>query len=251
MNIVRIQTLACKECMRFLRVYNQTILSPVVNAVIFFIIFTVAFGANSHGFSGISYSVIDATGLISMYTLQASYYNTQSTISIAKMLGFIKDYTITPLQSNEIMIAMVIAGIVRAFFVGIITFVVLVFFVQIPIHNIYIAIYYILVGTILFAMIGIMVGFSSSDFDKAHAYTSYIITPLTMLSGTFYSAESLPQPWHNIVLFNPVFYIIDGFRFGMTGIGNHSVVTFTIPLILLVVCTYLANVLLKKGLNHG
>lgn len=250
MNIIRVKTLFTRECMRFLRVYNQTVLSPIINALIFFMIFTVAFAGRAKGFDGISYEVIVGTGLVAMSALQAAYFNTQSTISIARMLGFIKDYTIAPLTMAEIFTAMIAAAVVRAFCVGIVTFTVLAFFVDFSMGNLGFALFYIFIGAMLFAAIGVVVGFVSPDFDKAHAYTSYIVTPLTMLSGTFYAAESLPMPWRNVVLYNPVFYVINGFRSGFTGESTNSSWTSLLVLIfLLVVFCILAVNFLKKGLR--
>ncbi|MFT4967584.1 MAG: ABC-2 type transport system permease protein [Candidatus Deianiraeaceae bacterium] len=248
MNIIRLHTLFKKECMRFFRVYHQTILSPVVNALIFYLIFTVAFAGRSKGFDGTPFNLIVATGLIAMSALQAAYFNTQSTISIAKMLGFIKDYTIAPLTTIEMYIAMVISSVVRAMCVASITFCIMMFFVSFPVHSVFISLYYIILGTILFASIGVFIGFIAQDFDKAHAYTAYIVTPLTMLSGTFYSASILPEPWKAIVLFNPVFYIIDGFRFGMTGIGEGHSLTGAVMILSTVVFFGIIGVFaLKKG----
>ena len=220
MNSIRLFTLLKKECVRFLKVYNQTIISPVINALIFFVIFTTAFGGSV---SGASYTVIVATGLIAMSALQAAYQNTQATITVAKLLGFIKDYTMTPLTNAEIIIAMTLASLIRALIVAVVTYIALMPFVIIHPHNIWIALYYLCVGSIVFSFVGILIGFACSDFDKAHAYTSYIITPLTMLSGTFYSITLLSPSWQKIVLLNPVFYIIEGFRFGMTGVGGNHI----------------------------
>ena len=249
MNFIRVSTLFQRECMRFLRVYNQTILSPIINALIFYLIFTVAFAGRTKGFDGVSYNAIVATGLVAMSALQAAYFNTQSTISIARMLGFIKDYTIAPLTMPEVFLAMIGASVVRAFCVGFVTFVALSFFVEFASYNIMASLMYMLLGIILFATIGVVVGFISQDCDKAHAYTSYIVTPLTMLSGTFYSAESLPMPWWHIVIYNPVFHIIDGFRSGLIGGGSSSWVEFAVLVILLIAFCFLAVRFLKKGLE--
>lgn len=218
MNKIRFYSLLKKECVRFLKVYNQTIISPVINALIFFAIFTTAFKSASTG--GESYTAIVATGLIIMSALQAAYQNTQATITVAKLLGFIKDYTMTPLTNAEIIIAMTLASLIRALIVAVVTYIALMPFVIIQPHNIWIALYYMCIGSIVFAFVGILIGFACSDFDKAHAYTSYIITPLTMLSGTFYSVTLLSPTWQKFVFLNPVFYIIEGFRFGMTGVGD-------------------------------
>lgn len=245
---IRFSTLFCKECMRFFKVYNQTVLSPVVNALIFFAIFTLAFGNKSASYNTVEYKIIVATGLIAMSCLQGAYQNTQATITVAKMLGFVKDYTITPLTRTEIILAMVLSALVRSLIVGSVTFIALLFFVNFTCYNIFYVLYYIICGSIIFAFVGILVGFTASDFDKAHAYTSYIITPLTMLSGTFYSTSSLPEVWQNIVFLNPVFYIIEGFRFGMTGFGNHSLFGFIMVLILIPIFGIWAMVTLRRGM---
>ncbi len=245
--------------MRFLKVYNQTILSPVINALVFFVIFTVAFGGRSNAegtsFDGISYGMIVATGLIAMSALQAAYQNTQATITVAKMLGFIRDYTIAPLTNAEIILAMIVSSLIRALLVAFITLIAILPFVDFHIHNIFLALYYITAGSLIFAFVGILVGFAASDFDKAHAYTSYIITPLTMLSGTFYSIASLPDAWQKVIFLNPVFYIIEGFRFGMTGIGNdnggHHWFGFFMIFALIPIFGIWAMITLRKGMYES
>jgi ABC-2 type transport system permease protein len=123
MNKIRFYSLLKKECVRFLKVYNQTIISPVINALIFFLIFTTAFGNSAAG--GASYTAIVATGLIIMSALQGAYQNTQATITVAKLLGFIKDYTMTPLTNGEIITAMTLASVIRALIVAIVTYIAL------------------------------------------------------------------------------------------------------------------------------
>lgn len=247
MNKIRFYSLLKKECVRFLKVYNQTIISPVINALIFFLIFTTAFGGSSAG--GASYTAIVATGLIIMSALQGAYQNTQATITVAKLLGFIKDYTMTPLTNAEIIIAMTLASVIRALLVAVVTYIALMPFIVINPHNVWIAIYYISVGSIVFSFVGILIGFASSDFDKAHAYTSYIITPLTMLSGTFYSVTSLSPAWQKFVFLNPVFYIIEGFRFGMMGIGDGNLYGGLMILALIPIFGFWAMKSITKGLR--
>ncbi len=247
MNSIRLSTLLKKECVRFLKVYNQTIISPVINALIFFAIFTTAFKSSSVG-SG-SYSAIVATGLIIMSALQAAYQNTQATITVAKLMGFIKDYTMTPLTNAEIIIAMTLASLIRALIVAAITYIAIMPFVVIHPHSIWISLYYLCVGSVVFSFVGILIGFACSDFDKAHAYTSYIITPLTMLSGTFYSITSMPPAWQKFVLLNPVFYIIEGFRFGMTGVGGDHIYGALAIFALIPIFGIWATKSIRKGLR--
>lgn len=247
MNFIRITTLLEKECLRFFRVYNQTIVSPIINAMIFFIIFTFAFG---NGRSVQSYQLIVAVGIVMMTSLQAAYYNTQSTITVAKVLGFIRDYAISPLKTWEILIALCLASCLRAAIVGILTFIPLAFFLDISFTNAFVSLYYFIAGIIMFAMLGIIIGFASHDFDKAQAYASYIVVPLTMLSGTFYSITSLPKLWQIIVLLNPVFYIIDGFRSGVVGIGLHNTLGFLVTIILIPILVLAANYFLQKNIQQ-
>lgn len=247
MNFTRATTLLTKECLRFFRVYNQTIVSPIINAIIFFIIFTFAFG---HGEGAQSYKLTVAVGIVMMTSLQAAYYNTQSTITVAKVLGFIRDYAISPLKTSEILTALCLAAYLRAVIVGILTFASLALFLDLSFKNILIASYYFTAGTVIFAMLGIIIGFASQDFDKAQAYSSYIIVPLTMLSGTFYSIESLPKSWQTIVLFNPVFYIIDGFKGGIIGTSTHNALGFVITTISLPAFLFIANYFLKKNIQQ-
>ena len=247
MNIIRVTTLLQKECLRFLRVYNQTIISPVVNGVILFIIFTFAFardGGDEH------YKTTVAIGMTIMIVLQASYLNTQSTITVSKVLGFIKDYTITPLTKTEIMLAFCLAGCLRGIIVGALTFGSFAFFCEMPCANIFIIAYYFIIGMILFAILGIIIGFSSPDFDKSQAYYSYIIAPLTMLSGTFYSIDNLPPLWQKVILFNPVFYIIEGFRNGILGVsGKHEFLGFAVTALCVPVLLLIAVHCLKTNLQ--
>ena len=248
MNIIRVKTLFQKECLRFLRVYNQTIISPVINGIMLFIIFTFAFG---RGAGNENYKTTVAIGMTIMLAIQASYLNTQSTITVAKVLGFIKDYTITPLTNTEIIIAFCFASCLRGLIVGFLTFCSFVFFCHMPFVNILQISYYFIIGMLIFAFLGIIIGFSSADFEKSQAYYSYIVGPLTMLSGTFYSIENLPEFWQKVILFNPVFYIIDGFRNGVLGIdGEHDLVGFLVIGLCVPVLLKIAAHFLKKNLQN-
>jgi ABC-2 type transport system permease protein len=245
MNIIRIQTLFQKECLRFLRVYNQTIISPVVNSLMLFLIFTFALNRGDD-----NHKAIIAVGLVIMTALQAAYFNTQSTITVAKVLGFIKDYTITPLTSMEILIAFCIASCIRGLLVGVLTFVALIFVCDFTFQNFIYPLYYFIAGMFIFSFLGVIIGFISADFDKSQAYSSYIIVPLTMLSGTFYSIVDLPPFWQKIILLNPVFYIIDGFRNGIMGIhGSHNTMGLVVTGLSLPILLYIAMFFLKRNLQ--
>lgn len=217
MNIA-LKTLIYREIKRFLNVYNQTIIAPVINSVLFFTIFTVIF-SRKMGFE-IDYKSFIGSGIIIMTMLQNSYTNTQSTITTAKVLGFAVDVIIPPISTKTLVFAFLIGGVARGLCVGIIACIVLSFFANFTFaHPLFIALYSIF-ACCLFALIGITFGALSKNFDSATSYNTYIINPITLLSGTFYSIKFLSPFWQKVILFNPVFYLIDGFRYGITGISE-------------------------------
>jgi ABC-2 type transport system permease protein len=216
MNLIIIKTLYIKEIRRFMKVCNQTVISPVVNALLFYNIFTLAFHkAQLPG--AVSYNLIISTGLIMMSMLQNAYANTSSSISMAKVLGFITDYIVPPVSKLELLIAFCLGAITRGVLVGICVYLAFLPFVSIPLASPILLVVYVILSLLCFSLLGVIFGSISNNFDKAHAFQSYIVTPLTFLSGTFYSPANLPIFWQNIIKINPVYYMIDGFRFAITG----------------------------------
>lgn len=214
------KTLIYREVKRFLNVYNQTLIAPVVNSLLYFVIFTVIFSGR---FNDVNYQSFIASGIIIMAMLQNSYANTQSTITTAKVLGFVVDFIIPPISIKTLLFAILIAGIARGLIVGFISFITLSFFVHFEFHNPFLILIYAVLASALFASFGIMVGSLSKNFDSAISYNTYIIMPITFLSGTFYSIKFLPEFWQKVIQFNPVFYIIDGFRYAVIGISESSI----------------------------
>lgn len=246
-NFIRFFALYKKESIRFLKIYHQTIFTPMVNALLFYLVFTLAFGKNAISGS-IAYKDLIASGLIIMTVLQNSYTNTSSSLAMSKILGFMTDYIISPLTKFEILIAHVLCSVTRGIICAISVVVVLCLFVNFKIYSAYYLIFYLLISSAIFALLGLIFGAMSSSFDQNHAYNTYIIGPLTFLSGTFYSVANIPQPWQSIIKLNPVFYMIDGFRYSITGysdLTSHfgSVIFLTVMLIL---CFLLSFVVLKK-----
>lgn len=241
---IAFKTLVIREVRRFLNVYNQTIIAPAINSILYFSIFSVLFSSKIAN-EGIDYKLFVASGLIIMSMLQNSYANTQATITTAKVLGFIIDFITPPLSTLNILFATVFAAIIRGFIVGLLHFTIFAFFVDFKVHNFFIMFFYMFFACALFALIGVIVGSISKTFDSSTSYNTYLIMPITFLSGTFFSILSLPKFWQNVIMFNPVFYIIDGFRFGL--IGASDVITSTrghfIPMLVLLVWVALLTLL--------
>lgn len=210
-------TLLKKEIWRFLKVYHQTLLSPVVNIILFLAVFSLSVGNRINEIQGVPFAVFMSAGLIMMAAMQNSFANSSSSFVMSKVLGYVVDYLVPPLGAAEILIAYTLGAILRGVCVSIITFVTIIFFVDLSIHNALYLLFYLIFGCMFLGFLGILCGVVSETFDHMSAMTGYVITPLTFLSGTFYSTKALPEFWQGVSQFNPFFYIIDGFRYAMTG----------------------------------
>ncbi len=217
MNILGTWTLFKKECWRFLKVYNQTLVAPVITSLLFLAVFHLAMGGRITEVAGVRFELFMASGLIIMSVVQQSFANTSSSLVMSKVIGMIIDILMPPFSSLEIMIAMLGACIVRGILVGIISAVAISLFIHLEAHHWWAIIYFLVMSSMLLGLLGLFAGIVSESFDHMSAITSYIITPLAFLSGTFYSIENLPAGWQVAAHLNPFFYMIDGFRYGMTG----------------------------------
>jgi ABC-2 type transport system permease protein len=222
-NWVGIWTLVQKECGRFLNVYLQTIVAPVVTTFLFYVIFTLAFGGNAgRGIEGIPYMQFLVPGLIMMAMAQNAFANTASSIVIGKVQGNIIDVLMPPLAPWELLTGYIIGGVCRGLMIGLLSILVLVPFIGIPIHNIGIIAVFGVLGTAMLALLGVVGGIWSDKFDHIAAVTNFVVMPMTFLSGTFYSIDRLPPLWQDIAHANPFFFMIDGFRAGFIGVSDMS-----------------------------
>jgi ABC-2 type transport system permease protein len=216
-------TLFIREVKRFLKVYHQTIIAPVVTALIFLSIFLLALGNINKKVHGVPYNEFAGYGLIIMTIIQNSFANSSSSLIMARVLGYVNDILMTPFNGIELVTAYTLGSVARGIIVGIVLSFVLSFIIDFKCHNIFIVMAYVLIACVLMANLGTLSSLLTDNFDKNSAITSYIITPLSFLSGTFYSIHDLPT-WAKMINYvNPFFYIIDGFRFGLTGVSDSSV----------------------------
>ncbi len=216
-NGIGFYTLVKKEVDRFLAVYMQTIVAPVVTTLLFYTIFALAFGGVARKVGEVPFLDFLAPGLIMMTMVQNAFANTSSSMVISKVQGNIVDILLPPLSSFEIYAGLTLGSIIRGMVVGLVTVVVVMFFVPISVSNWPIVIAYGFLGTMLLGSLGLAAGIWSEKFDHIAAVTNFLVTPLTFLSGTFYSMDSLPEGWQVLGHYNPFFYMIDGFRSGFIG----------------------------------
>ncbi len=241
-------TLYSKEIKRFLNVGTQTLIAPAVTTLLFYGIFSIALGRNSLKINTLNFSEFLAPGLVCMAILQNAFANTSSSILISKVQGNIVDILMPPLSASELTFAFALGGITRGLIVGLVVAFTIYFFVPIKIYSIVYILYFSFSSALFLSLLGIFCGVWSQKFDHMAALTNFVITPLTFLSGTFYSINRLPEFWQQFALFNPFFYMIDGLRYGFLGINDGNLTVGIISLFIgNIVSIYFCMLMFKKG----
>ena len=246
MNFIGSYTLLSKEIQRFLKVYQQTIVAPAFTSLLFLLVINVAVEERTN----YAFNYIDflAPGLIIMGMMQNAFANTSSSLLSSKVAGNIVDLLMPPFNINEIIIVYSVASIIRAFLVGMLTFTLMYPFVNFELLNFTSIIIFSILGSSFLALIGLLAGIWAEKFDNMSAITNFVIIPLTFLSGTFYSIEKLKDPFYTISLYNPFYYIIDGFRGAFILVNTESIFNGVIYLTLLNVIMYIiCYFVLKSG----
>ena len=206
-----------REIRRFSKVYIQTILAPVITTLVFLAIFTLAIGKLRGDINGVPFIEFLAPGLIMMAIIQNSFANAASSIMAAKMQGNIIDTLMPPLTANELVLAYASGGATRGIVVGCAVGLAVSLFVDINVNNLLLIIFYAATASYMLAMVGIIGGVWANRQDHMTVINGFIITPLSFLSGTFYSIDRMPENLQFFALINPFFYAIDGLRTGFTG----------------------------------
>jgi ABC-2 type transport system permease protein len=210
-------TLYAREVRRFLKVSMQTVAAPVVTTLLFLLIFLLALGGQDRNVGDVPYAAFLAPGLIMMAIAQNAFANTSSSLMIAKVQGNIVDVLMPPLSPGELTWGFALGGMTRGILVGLVVAAAMTLFVPLSLHDPVFVIFHGAAASLLLSLLGVLGGVWADKFDHIAAVTNFIVTPLSFLSGTFYSIERLPAPWHLIALWNPFFYMIDGFRYGFIG----------------------------------
>lgn len=243
-NWIGTYTLCKREIWRFTKVWNQTIVAPIITTLLFLAVLTLATGRGAQVMDGLPYTQFIAPGLVMMAIVQNAFANASSSLMLAKIQGVIIDILMPPLSAGEVTLAYVVGGVVRGTMVGVVVMIAVYFFVPFTLHHPWIGLFYVMAATIMLALLGVLTGVWSQGFDQLSAITNYIITPLAFLSGTFYSIKLLPEFWYHVCHFNPFFYMIDGFRYAITGytdggIGRGMIVLVTVNIVLWLVTVHL------------
>jgi ABC-2 type transport system permease protein len=220
LNWIGLYTLAAREVRRFFKVFTQTVAAPAVTTLLLLAVFALALGGAVREIGGRPFAEFLAPGLVIMALAQNAFANTSSSLIIAKVQGNIVDSLMPPLNSFELMLGFALGGIVRGLVVGAAVATCLSPFVALHVHAPGFIVFHALAAALMLSLLGILGGIWANKFDHIAAVTNFVITPLAFLSGTFYTVDRLPEPWHALALLNPFFYMIDGFRYGF--IGHHD-----------------------------
>jgi len=218
-------TLLHKELIRFWRVWFQTIVAPIITAMLYLLIFSHALAHRVSVYPGVDYISFLVPGLVMMSLLQNAFANSSSSLIQSKITGNIVFVLLPPISWFEFYAAYLIGSIFRGAMVGLGVWLGAWLFVPPHLQHPVWSLLFALLGGGLLGTLGIVAGIWSEKFDQLAAFQNFIIMPLTFLSGVFYSIHSLPTFWLNISRFNPVFYLIDGFRYGFFGISDVAPLT--------------------------
>jgi ABC-2 type transport system permease protein len=247
-NWIGFKSLWTKECNRFMVVWQQTLLSPLVSSLLFLSVLSLALGNNKGDVLGYSFISFLAPGLIAMSILTQSFSHSVSSLMIGKIQGNIVDMLYAPLSALEVSMAIILAAITRSLLIAIISIAVFSLIVEIPINNIFYIIIFGFLSSFILGSLGFITGLWAEKFDHTATVTNFIITPLSFLSGVFYSIDKLPIFFQNISHINPFFYMIDGFRYGFLGASDGPIAVGIIYLtILSFIMWFIAFYLYKKG----
>ena len=246
-NFLGLYTLILREQKRFTAVWTQTILAPIVTSILFLTVFSFVLANRKIQIEEFDYTFFIAPGILTMSVMQNSFANTSSSLIISKVQGNIVDTLLAPLRPIEIVIGYMIGGILRGCIVSLA--VILVIFPAIGLYPKYplILLAFILVACAKLSLLGIVAGIFSQKFDHMQALVNFVVTPLSFLSGTFYSLSALPPILAQITSYNPVFFLIDGVRYGCLGYSESNPVngfiwSVLICLTLIYLCTYWVSI---------
>jgi ABC-2 type transport system permease protein len=219
---VGLRTLVEKEVRRFLRVPGQTLLSPLVTTTLYFLVFGYSLGGRLREIDGVPYARFIVPGLVTLGVVTNAYLNTASSMFVMKIQGTITDLLVAPLSYGEILLGFVGAAVLRGLLVGGVMWLVAGAFGGFELAHPLLALTLVVLAAMGFAALGLLTAIWASSFEQVNFFPTFFITPLTFLGGVFYSVDMLPPALRAFTLANPVFYLVDGVRYGMLGVSDAS-----------------------------
>ncbi len=245
-----LSTLYIKEVRRFFKVQMQTIWAPAVTTLLYLVIFTVALGREGRTVMGVPFADFIAPGLIVMAMIQNSFANSSFSLLVGKMQGTIVDYLMPPLSVGELIAGLVGASVTRAVLVGFAVWIIMSLWpgVHVGIAHPLSVIWFGIMGSLMLAFLGLLTSIWADKFDHAAAVSNFLVAPLSLLSGTFYSVQQLSPTFQAISHANPFFYVISGFRHGFLSEADSPIYVGGFTILLLNILLFAAcYTVLRKG----
>lgn len=248
--LIALNTIMVREFLRFIRIWIQTVIPPVITVGLYFIIFGQLIGSQIGDIDGFRYMDYIVPGLILMAVITNSYANTVSSFFSAKFQRSIEEMIVSPIPNHIILIGYISGGVARGVIVGITVTFVSMFFSDFQIHSISITLAVFILTSILFSLAGLINAVYAKSFDDISIIPTFVLTPLTYLGGIFYSIKMLPEFWQNVSLANPILYMINAFRYGLLGVSDIDTFTAFIIIIAFIVVLFAYTMsLLNRGVG--
>jgi len=249
-NRIALQTIVRKEIRRFARIWVQTIVPPSINAVLYMLIFGSLIGSRISDMDGFRYIDFIVPGIIMMSVIINSYSNVVSSFFSSKMQNYIEELLVSPVSNITILVGYVVGGMARGLLVGSLVAIVSLFFSDIRPEYPFITIGVAVLTSMMFSLGGLINAVFAKSFDDISIVPNFILTPLTYLGGVFYSISLLPSFWQTASMFNPVLYMVNGFRYGILGTSDIPIWTsFMVIVAFIVVLGTTAFTLLNRGVG--
>ena len=247
---VAFKTILIKEVLRFMRIWLQTVIPPMITAVLYFVIFGNLIGSQLGKIDGISYTDYIVPGLILMAVIANSYANVVSSVYGSKFHRHIEEMLISPIPNYIIVLGFIAGGVARGLTVGIAVAIVAAYFADLAIHNMLVVLAIVVLTATLFSLGGFINGIFAKSFDDISVIPTFVLTPLTYLGGIFYSIKMLPEFWQKVSEFNPILYMVNAFRYGFLGVTDIDLQTSFIIIVGCIVALYIISLyLLRKGVG--
>ncbi len=245
---VALMTILSKEIRRFMRIWVQTLLPPVITMSLYFVVFGALIGSRIGQMDGFDYMSFVVPGLIMMSVITNSYSNVVSSFYSTKFQNSVEELLVSPMPSYVILLGFVFGGVARGLLIGLIVSLVSLFFIDLSMHSVGVTIAIVFLTSMLFSIAGFINAVYANSFDDISIVPIFVLTPLTYLGGVFYSISLLSDFWQSVSMLNPVLYMVNAFRYGFLGTSdiNISVAFGGIIVFMIVLFTY-AWYLLEKG----
>ena len=248
MNIYAIRVIYKYEMLRAFETIAQSFASPVISTALYFVVFGSAIGSRIESVEGISYGAFIVPGLMMLALLTQSIANASFGIFFPKFTGTIYELLSAPISFVEIVIGYVGAAATKSFIIGLIILATAGFFVPLQIAHPFWMLAFLVLTCITFSLFGMLIGLWATNFEKLQLIPMLVITPLVFLGGSFYSVSMLPPAWQTVTLFNPVVYLISGFRWSFFDVADVSVgLSLAMVLVFLGVCLFIVWWMFKTG----